>query len=161
MRKIITIVAIGLGVAGMTGCVALSNWWDELSTNPAAAIQQFESVEQNVLADVAIAWTFAQAVIPASALPAVTDAYNTALLAINHAVGVLNAAVQAAADAKQPNPNFNALIGDVISAVGSIIAIVDQFGGHVVAPGETALGHQVPGLADAHSGLQAMKHFAH
>jgi hypothetical protein len=167
MKNILIATVIGLSVLG-TGCATLTNWWDQFQSNPAEVVSAFESVEETVLADVSVAWSTVQPLIPAANVTAVTADYETALTAVNHAVAALNAALQAAATAQTPSPDFTALMGDVTTAVGQVIAIVDQFGGNVTAPvaGVVHLAAPAPqatlaiaqsALADAHAGLTVLK----
>jgi hypothetical protein len=164
MRKFAFVVVLLCAVAATTDC---ASWWKQFESNPVAQVQAFEQGAQVVLNDVQIAWVIIQPLIPASALPAVTQQYEKALFDVNHALQALNDAVTAAEAAQQPNPNFTAFMTAVTNAIAEVLAIIDQYQANIGPDGGTippaiSLPQQpaptfAQSLSAAHTGLTQLK----
>jgi hypothetical protein len=165
MRKIILALAIGAAVPVMGGATlsCSSTWWSNFQSNPIAQVQAFEQGVQVVLNDAQVAWVFVQPFLPADKAAVITQQYENAVFAVNHALQVLNDAVNAAIAAQQPNPDFSALMAAVTDAVGAVLAVIQQYMTNPPAPPPVADGGAavaavkgpgtVPAFADAQSGL--------
>lgn len=169
MRKTVLAVILAASIPVMGATAACNSaWWQNFESNPVANVQAFESGVQIVLSDVQIAWGVALPFIPASAVAQVTTQYNNAVFAVNHALTLLNDAVNAAVVAQTSNPNFTALMADVTNAIAQVVAVVDQYttnapivadGGAPMAAAAVASGKApyTPALADAHAILGNLK----
>ncbi len=128
MRKLyVMVLTAAIGASSIGGVACGSAWWTNFTQNPVAQVQQFEQGVQVALNDAQIAWVFVQPFIPANALPTVTQQYNNAVFAVNHALQVLNDAVNTAVNLQQSNPDFTALMTAVTDAVTSVLAIIQQY----------------------------------
>jgi hypothetical protein len=154
MKKTIIAIAIGLSMAGL-GCAA--NWYQQFESNAPAIIASFESVEQTVLNDIAVAWSAINIITPLPA-SAVTQ-YNNAVVAVNDAVSALNSALEAAALSQQPISNLSALMADVTNAVAQVLAIINEYGGNVSAKHGQTVSQPIPGLADANAGYVQLRNW--
>ena len=126
-----------------------STWWANFASNPVAQVQSFELGAQVALNGAQVAFNILLPQLPAADQVVAQKDFNLAVTSVNHALQVLNDAVTAAVDAKQPNPDFSGVISAVTDAINQVIAIVDQYTGK--APVAVAA---LPGLADAKLGAQ-------
>jgi hypothetical protein len=138
----------------VSGCAAVSQWWQNFKNNPIAQIQTFEQGVQTVLTLLEGAWNFIQPFIPASALPVAQQQYANAVSSVGHAESVLEDAVNGAVAAQQsPMPDFTTLMAAISDAVSQVVAIIDTYKG--AAPvnlgdaGVTASRVAPPGLEEA------------
>lgn len=160
MRKTIFTVVL-VATMGVSGC---ATWWQNFQNDPVASIHSFEQGVQIVLSDAQIAWVVVQPMLPAANAAQITTQYNNAVFAVNHALTALNDAVNAAAAAKQPNPDFSKLMVAVTDAVGQVLAIIDQYKTSTAPSAGTAVKAPVsiPALDEAHAGLDNIKkHWIH
>ena len=119
-------------------------------TNAITAAETASATAAAVVADAEVVWPVIYASIPAASQAAAQSAYNEGLFTANHAILALNDAIAAAVAANTPNPNFTTVIGQLSDAVGSIVAIVQQF---MAAP---AVAHtRTPGGVDAVADMSA------
>lgn len=174
MRKIALVLVLIASTPVVGGTVACnSTWWQDFQKNPVEQVQVFESGVHTALSAAQVAWAFVQSYLPAASAAAITQQYQNAVFAVNHALTVLDDAVSAALDAQQSNPDFSKLMTAVADAVAQVIAIVDQYkgvvppdGGAIVALGvnlatPTATSPMtVPGLEDARAQLVQLKKLA-
>ena len=123
--KIAMLAAAALLALNVAGCGA--NWLANFKSNPVAVVQQEEQTAQVIINDAQTAWPFVKGLIPsANQAQAQTD-FNNAVFAANHALVVLNDAIQVALDAQTPNPDFSAAMQSVTDAVSQVINIINQF----------------------------------
>ncbi len=129
MRKSIIVAALvaAVPVMGVTVAGCNSAWWQNFQNDPVQQVQTFEAGVQVVLNDAQIAWTIVQPLLPPAQSAQITQQYENAVFAVNHALQVLNDAVSAAIAAQQPNPDFSALMTAVTDAVGQVLAIIHQY----------------------------------
>jgi hypothetical protein len=111
--------------AAVVGCNP--QWWQNVINDPSATVTAFEQGVQVALNDAAIAWAVVQPFLPPANLAAITQQYENAVFAVNHALVALNDAVTAAIAAQQPNPDFSALMAAVSDAVAQVLAIIQQY----------------------------------
>lgn len=173
MRKTIFAVALltAVPLAGTT-IACNSVWWQNFQDNPIQQVQSFEQMVQVVLNNVQVAWAFVQPFLPQASAAQITQQYQNAVFAVNHALVVLNDAVQTELSVRNPSPDFSKLMVAVTDAISQVIAIIDQYKSSVpadagavpvptldggVAAAKSAL--TVPGLEDARSSLTALKHY--
>ncbi len=150
MRKtfasLTVVAALGLGV--LPGCG--SAWWQNITSNPIEAVQEFEAGINVAVSAAQLAWP---AILPAISAGSQAQAqlqFSNALAAVNHAMQALNDGVNAAAAAEQSNPNFTALMQAVSDAVAQVVAIVDEYSGTTVPTtdgGASAMAPKVPAAA--------------
>ena len=79
-------------------------------TNAIAAAEVVAETAATIVADAQAVWPIVLAAIPAAQQPAAQDAFNKAVFAANHAILVLDDAIQVAIAANTPNPDFTAII---------------------------------------------------
>jgi hypothetical protein len=145
--------------AAVVGCNP--QWWQNFVNDPAAQIQAFEQGVQIALNDAQVAWTVIQPYLPAASLAQITTQYQNAVFAVNHALTVLNDAVNAAIAAQQPTPDFTALMAAVTDAIAQVLAIIQQYssgapsgdGGATLVAGKP----MNPALYDAQAQLTKLK----
>jgi hypothetical protein len=152
--------ALGIGV----GCA--STWWQQVTSNPAIAVQTFESGVQIAINAAELAWPAILQAIPAANQAAVNTQFQNALSSVNHALQVLNDGVNAAAAAQQSQPNFTALMQAVSDAVSQVIAIVDTYvatpsdaGAPSVAAKVVLTGSAAQNVVDMHSAYNSLGRF--
>src|SRR5271168_4737949 len=128
MRKTLLALALLTSVPLMGATAACgSAWWQSFQSNPEAQVQAFESGVQIVLSNAQLAWGIAQPFPPTATAAAIQTQFTKAIFDVNHALSVLNDAVQVAVNAQNANPNFTTLMAAVTDAVANVIAIVDQY----------------------------------
>jgi hypothetical protein len=127
MRKTIIVAAIVAAVPAVTITGCGSSWWTNFVDDPVQQVQTFEQGVQVALNDAAIAWSVIQPFLPASSAAQITQQYNNAVFAVNHALQVLSDAVTAAVAAETPNPDFSTLMTAVTDAVSQVLAIIQQY----------------------------------
>jgi len=123
IRKIAAFVI--LAVSFSTGCA--STWFENLKADPVAYVTRFEQQVENILSTAATIFNAIRPFIPAEKVSQIEQDYNKSIFAVRHGLAALGDAVQAAADAQNPKPDFSKLINDVIAAVGQMTAIIDEF----------------------------------
>jgi hypothetical protein len=165
MRQYIiaAVVATGVAVVGssLSGC---TSWWKQFESNPVAEVQSFEQGVQIVLNDAQLAWTIVQPYLPPATAAAINAQFVKAVADVNHALSVLNDAVQVAVAAQTSNPDFSTMMAAVTDAIAQVLAIIDQYtnlpivmdGGAAVAA-NNGKAPMSPMLADAHAGLASLK----
>jgi hypothetical protein len=121
----------GSGLAGAVGMASLpvsltgcSAWWQELQTNPQAAVAQIIQYVEDFLTGAQALWAVISPLLGASVAPQANLQFNNAVAAVTDASAALQDAVAAAAAAQQSTPNFSALIANVQAAVQQVVAIV-------------------------------------
>jgi hypothetical protein len=169
MKKII-FGAVLLATSATMGAGCDSAWWQAFESNPILQVQTFEQGVQVVMNEAQLAWAVALPLIPTTSVAVVTQQYQNAVFAVNHALQVLNDAVTAAVAAKQPTPNFAALMTAITDAITQVLAIVNQYNtnqpidaGTILATASGGAGSAVkgnPALADAYAGLANLKKMA-
>ena len=169
MKKLIIGTAF-LAAAATMGAGCNSAWWQSFVSNPVLQVQTFEQGVQVVLNEAQLAWAVVLPLLPAANVAAITQQYENALFAVNHAVKVLNDAVTAAVSAQTSNPNFSALMAAVTDAIGQVLAIVNQYNtnspidaGAILSATKGAPSSATSGtaaLADAYDGLAKLKQMA-
>ena len=128
------VIALALAVvppaagAAMIGCNP-----PVVPTNAIAAAEVVAETAATIVADAQAVWPIVLAAIPAAQQPAAQDAFNKAVFAANHAILVLDDAIQVAIAANTPNPDFTAIISQVADAVAQIVSIVQSFHGPMTA----------------------------
>jgi hypothetical protein len=165
-----TVVALAfLAAAPLTvataSCASVAAWWQQFESNPEAQVTAFEQGVQVALSDAQLAWTIAQPFLPTAQAAAINTQFNNAVFAVNHALSVLNDAVQVAVNAQNATPSFTALMAAVTDAVGNVLAIIDQYtntpvvsdAGVVTSVANSSKAPYSPALADAHAGLTSLK----
>jgi hypothetical protein len=166
MKKSLAVLAV-VGSLSLTGC----SWWNGVTNDPITSVQTFEQSVEVVMNDAQVAWQIVQPFLPAAQAASLNAKFQTAVLAVNHALSALNDAVQTAQDIKKSNPDFSGAIKAVSDAVQQVLAIIDEVkasltpapsdagasDGGLVAQGRfTAL----PALEEAHSALDSIqKHY--
>jgi hypothetical protein len=114
---------VGLAV-GLTGC---AGWWEAFKKNPAA---QTESIIQTVSTILQVATTVFGGIkphLPADKQDIAQQKFDQAMVAAQHSIETVRAAVHAAAEAQQDNPDFSKLIAEMTKAVEGIQKLVDDF----------------------------------
>ena len=86
-----------------------------------------------VVSDAQAVWPLVYAAIPAAQQPAAQDAYNKAIFTANHAILVLNDAIQASIAANNSSPDFSTILSQLGDAVSQVVAIVQNFQAPVAA----------------------------
>jgi hypothetical protein len=161
MRKsLVVLVALStLSFAGATvSCSAA--WWSEFSSNPVEQIQTFEQGTIIVLNTAQAAWSVIQPLLPSSAVVAVTQQYENAVVAVNHAIQILNDAVTAALAAETPNPSFAVLMSAVTDAISQVLAIIDQYVTNTSASWDGGVSASTSAAVEAHAGLAKLQKLA-
>jgi hypothetical protein len=168
MKKFVLVTSLSAVLAfGTVGCS--SPWWQQITSNPAAAVQQFEAAAQVAIDGAQIAWATLKPLLPPATAQAIDGQFLKAVSSVNHALQVLNDAVAAAEAAKQANPDFMTLMQAVSDAVGQVIAIVQTYvtlpplAADAGTPGVSApkliVADACPGYADLLSAHASMKRF--
>jgi hypothetical protein len=111
--------------AAVIGCNP--QWWQNFTSNPEAQVSAFEQGVQVALNEAAVAWSVVLPFIPAPSVAQITQQYQNAVFAVNHAMALLNDAVNAAIAAQQSNPDFTALMAAVTDAISQVLAIIQQY----------------------------------
>ena len=165
MRKIVFALSLMVAtpVLGTTaGCN--SAWWQSWSSNPVAIVQSFEQGVAIVLNAAQIAWAAIQPNLPPANAAAITQQYNNAVFAANHAIVVLNDAVTAAMAAQTPSPDFAMVMTAVTNAVAQVLAVVDQYLTNGPAAADagaaTSASNAATAMADAHAHLAKLQKMA-
>jgi hypothetical protein len=161
MKKLLLILML-ISTLGVTGCAALTSWWNNFKQDPVAQVQVFEQGVSVAISDATIAFQVIKNYLPANVQVQAQTDFDNAVVSVNHAMSALNDAVQAAVAAGTASPDFTALITDVTNAVAQVIAIVDQYTSAPPAPpsATAAFGPRPavpPGLAEAKAGLAYLK----
>lgn len=131
MKNIGRRAALSLLAFVLTGCAAVSQWWQNFTKNPIAQIQTFIQEVQTVLTILEGVWNFILPFIPASALPAAQQQYANAVAAVGDAEGALQDSVTAAVAATQsPMPDLTTLMTAVTGDIDNVIAIIDLYKGN-------------------------------
>lgn len=164
MTTTATVVPAALGAA-LVGCN--SQWWQNVINDPSAAVTAFEQGVQVALNDAAVAWAVVQPFLPPVSAAQITQQYHNAVFAVNHALVVLNDAVDAAIAAHQTTPDFSVLMAAVTDAVAQVLAIIQQYSSNSsstaptdggVAPVGGAAGKPMnPALYEAQAQLSKLK----
>ena len=163
-RNVIATIVLFLSVCVLGSCKgglsqSVDQWWENFRNNPAAQVQVIENGVQLAISDATIAFQAIKPFLPADAQVKAQGEFDNAVLAVNRAEQALDDAVQAAAAAQQPNPDFSKLVAAVVDAVKQVIAIVDQYKGNPAAPLAPTLGPrpgEPRGLAEARAALLSL-----
>ena len=134
-----------------------SAWWQNIQNNPAAAVDAFEKDVNIGLGIADITWNSIKVYLPADQAVKAQLRYDQAVFAVNKSLVVLNDAVQAAVDAKTPNPDFTKLIADVSDALSQVIAIIDEFKTSAPTPSPSALALPARGEPTGYTTLKAVQ----
>jgi hypothetical protein len=159
VKKLSLVLVLATVLAAAPGCAAATAWWQEFQSNPVAQVQSFEQTVSIVISNAQIAFNFILPLLPANVQSKAQTDFADGVVTVNHALQVLNDAVQAAVDAKQPNPDFTAAIAAVEAAVTQVLAIVDQYKAQAPAT-VTAASRNTPGLAEAKDAAQSLKRYS-
>jgi hypothetical protein len=170
MKKVVK-WTLAVAAAATMGAGCNSAWWQALESNPVLQVQTFEQGVQVVLNEAQVAWTAdVQPLLPAASAAAITQQFENALFAANHALQVLNDAVATAVTAQTSSPSFTVIETAITDAISQVLAIVNQYetnqpidAGAILATskaGTAPVGHASPALADAYSGLAKLKKMA-
>jgi hypothetical protein len=129
MRKIFVTLSMVVGLTASFVVVQGCNpsWWQQVTTNPVEAVQEFEAAISVAVSAAQLAWPAILPSIPVASQAQANTAFENALSAVNHAEQALNDGVNAAVIAQQSNPDFTALMQAVSDAVGQVVAIIDEF----------------------------------
>ncbi len=139
------VAALGLGAAALPGCN--SAWWQNITSNPVEAVQEFEAGINVAVSAAQLAWPAILQAIPAANQAQAQQQFTNALSSVNHAMQLLNDGVNAAVAAQTSNPNFTALMQAVSDAVAQVVAIVDTYTGTQPAPAPTPAVDAGPAVA--------------
>jgi len=126
-----SIAAGALSIAAFTATGSIgcsSSWWQSITTNPGSA-QQFVQYVTAFLQGVAAIWAIVFPFIPAAAQAQAQTDYNNAVFTVEQGVTALEDALNAAAAAQQPTPDFSKLIASIQAAVDALMKIVSAWQG--------------------------------
>lgn len=159
MPKFVTIaIFVAMTSVAAAGCSGCATWWQNFIANPVAQVQTFEQTVQVALNDAQIAWPSVVPFLPAAQSAAISLQFTNAVAAVNHALALLNDAVQAAVAAQTSDPDFSALMVAVSDAVGQVVAIIAEYtqassdagtdAGPTLTAAHLPLAANVPGFQD-------------
>jgi hypothetical protein len=144
------VIAVFTTGAATTGCAAVAQWWQSVTSSPGAAISFLQYV-LNFLEGVIAVWNTIAPLIPATSQASAETAFNNGVYTVEQADAALQDAIRAAAAAQQSNPDFSTFITNIQAAVAALMAIVNQWSGGGAA-GATDAGAlvtpKVAGLGD-------------
>ncbi len=132
MKK--TIIALSVSLVCVLGLGAVgcgSSWLANFKSNPVAVAQQYEQTAEVVLQQAEAAWPIVLGFLPADKQAVAQTAFNDAVFSVNHAMTILNDAIQVAVDTGNAHPDFSAAMASISDAVAQVISIVKQFEGVV------------------------------
>lgn len=124
-------------VVSTTGCG--STWWQDFKSNPVAKVQVFETTVQSAMSIADVTWNSVKVYLPPDVSMRAQAKYDVAVVAVNHAIGLLNDAVQVAAETQNTTPDFSKLIQAVSDAVTQVIGVINEFKG-MAAPAQLGAG---------------------
>ena len=122
LALVLTLSAVPLGVLG---CAA--GWWQSITSNPAGAISTFLTFVVSFLQGAAAIWNMIFPLIPLSAQPGASTAFNNTVVTVTQAVAILEDAIRAAAAAQQATPDFGKLVANVQDAIAALMKIIAQW----------------------------------
>jgi hypothetical protein len=142
----LTIMTTG---AATTGCAAVAQWWQSVTSSPGSAISFLQYV-LSFLQGLISVWNTIAPLIPATAQAQAQTAFNNAVYTVEQADAALQDAIRAAAAAQQSSPDFSTFITNIQAAVAALMSIVQQWstGGAPSADAGALVTPKVAGLAD-------------
>ena len=157
LKSLVLALVLAATPVAVAGCN--SAWWQNIQNNPVAAVDAFEKDVNIGLSIAAISWNSIKVYLPADQAVKAQLRYDQAVFAVNKSLALLNDGVQAAVDAKNPNPDFTKLIADVSDALAQVIAIIDEFKASAPTPAPSALALPARGEPTGYLELKAV--YAH
>jgi hypothetical protein len=127
-RSVLGALLVVSGAAVTSGCAAVAQWWQSVTSNPGSAMQFIQYVLAFLQGIVSL-WSTIAPLIPATALAQANTTFNNAVYTVEQAVAALEDAIKAAAAAQTSDPNFATLIANVQAAVAALVSIFQQWQG--------------------------------
>ena len=126
MRKFHKLVAVSL-IATTLATAGCSTWWSNFKKDPVAQTETLIQSVQVILSVATVTFASVKGALPADKQPIAQAKFDEAVLAVNGAIDTLNAAIRTAADLQQSKPDFGKVVADLMSAVSSLQAVIDEF----------------------------------
>ncbi len=134
-NRFTSLVLVFMLAFSQTGCGAAQAWYTKLQTDPVAALQDVTGVLRVAMQAAEIAFEiWAGSVDPQQAASARLQ-FNPLMGNVNAGIAVAQDGLHLAADAKQANPNVDALLGDARSSMSDLNSFISGLSGH---PGQAA-----------------------
>ena len=126
MRNFHKFVAVPLLAVMLTtsGC---STWWSNFKKDPVAQTETLIQSVQVILSIATVTFASVKAALPADKQPIAQAKFDEAVLTVNAAIDALHASIRTAADLQQSKPDFSKVVADLMAAVTSLQAVVDEF----------------------------------
>lgn len=138
-RMFLLFTLVGL----MVGCSP--TWFNDFKSDPVKqtdiVLDSAMSIEQIAI----VVFGQLKPLLPADKQALYQSKFDGTIIALNSAMEAVRAAVKAAADAQQTNPDLSAVIADVVKAIDQVKAVVDEIRDLLKAPPPAA----APGAAPA------------
>jgi len=121
MRKFLAGLMLAIMLTTSMGC---ATWWANFKANPAAQVAAVVDTIHTIVNIADIVFGTIKPQIPQADQADAQAAFDKAVLAVNHAVGVLQAAVQTAVDQGQ-GLDISKLFADATKAADELQALID------------------------------------
>jgi hypothetical protein len=119
----------------VTGC---ATWISNFKKDPIGQIQNVIQIVQTIISAGTIVFGEVKTALPADEQAKAQADWDAAILKVNGTVAALQAAVQVAVDAKQPNPNLSQLVTDLVKAIDELQTVISLYNSHLSASGKLA-----------------------
>lgn len=124
MRKITSIFMILLVLSGTTAATSgCATWWSNFKADPVAQTQSILSTIQTIVSVATMVFGQVKPALSAEDQQIAQEAFDKAVLAVQHSEGLIQQAVQTAADQKE-KLDLTALLADAGKAVDQLQAMI-------------------------------------